>query len=201
MAVVVLVLSMACVCAACLLIGTAVRRGPQPLPTLNRTELVTLALAGDGGAIATLLDIHRPYDLGSRVALIRVLCAVRPEHDAWFGPDRQASMARLISRGAAWDDPGLALAVLGALQHVGSGRVLDAVQRLAFADERDVYSSVQIAALNCLPVLEERVRTRNASAALLRPSESPAPDLLLHPVQSLSPSNDSLLIASNRPGF
>jgi hypothetical protein len=179
-------------------IVAARRRGAPPRPMLSRQELVTLALQGDGPAIASLLDLHRPYDAGSRIALIRVLGAVRPDVAASFGPERQAAMARLISRGAAWDDPDLAIAVLGALTHIGQARALDAVRFLACAEERDAHSAVREAASACLPIIEARAQQCRRSGALLRPAEAPS-DALLRPAAARSTDADSLLLPSRAP--
>jgi HEAT repeat protein len=107
----------------------------------------------------------------------------------------------------------LVVAVLKALQQVGDGRAVQAVERMRtmprpvnfIAARADRWfragmaaelRKVTDAAEECLPYLRIRAEQQRLRETLLRPSERPATerDLLLRPLMTAAPGNDELLL-------
>lgn len=112
-------------------------------------------------------------------ALTRLLPALREEHADLLNATQRTCLARVLADGPTE----LAIHVLNAFQHVGTGQELPAVRRCA---DRRPWSAtdrrVPAAARECLPILEERAREEKNSQTLLRPSleaATAAPDVLL----------------------
>ncbi|MCW3100248.1 MAG: hypothetical protein JWL77_5866 [Chthonomonadaceae bacterium] len=152
----------------------------------------------DVRAIAPLLDLMEnsqemwEYDDPSRraikYALLRLLPRLQASDVSWLTEAQRAALLRTLyyctHRKYPWHyHPDLAVALLGALEQVGSGDALEYVQELAALAPGDARKEqIREAALACVPFLQIRAREQNAMETLLRASqESTDPNQLLRP--------------------
>ena len=168
------------------------------LRQLRDSRLQQIADLDDVRAIAPLLDLMEnsqemwEYDDPSRraikSALIRLLPQLQASDVRWLTEAQRTALVRTLyyctHRKYPWHyRPDLAVALLGALEQVGSGDALEYVQELAalppgYAGQEQIREAAQA----CLPYLQIRAREQNAMATLLRASQqSIDPDQLLRP--------------------
>ncbi len=150
------------------------------LPTLQATD-------------APLLGEHE------RKILLRQL-AISPNEKG------HRDLTELFSRAAYRREVDLRVAILKALEQVGSVRELPAVQRLARASSLPHITSpypheIVYAARECLPFLQSRVSEQRASEQLLRPSsmQDTSNDLLLRPAASGADALPEQLLRASEP--
>jgi hypothetical protein len=152
----------------------------------------------DVRAIAPLLDLMEnsqemwEYDDPSRraikYALLRLLPRLQASDVSWLTEGQRAALVRTLyyctHRKYPWHyHPDLAVALLGALEQVGSGDALEYVQELAALSPGDARQDrIREAAQACVPYLQIRARAQQAAETLLRASQqSTDPDQLLRP--------------------
>src|SRR5439155_16614759 len=127
-----------------------------------------------------------------RAAVAALPCALRelgPDDYGHVEPEAIGYLCRLLSRP---DEP-LVLDLLAALDRVGGGSAVEAVERT----QRETRSqAVREAAARVLPILLERQRREYDPQRLLRPTEAPAEavDSLLRPALGVNLSDPELLL-------
>jgi hypothetical protein len=158
------------------------------------------------GPLAEMLDRQ---DAATRKmaeqTLIRLLPRLRPTDAGLLNETQRAALYRELS-GRNWTSSGrwrntlntaLLVAILRALEQVGSGEALPHVERLAGGKGQAKRNlEIREAAKACLPFLQERVELERLSRTLLRPAESPeAPAaILLRPAQGVPDADPNILL-------
>jgi len=115
-------------------------------------------------------DVRKSLSPALKAHLPRVQATDR----AQFTPEVMDALVKALDG----KDRDLTLAILKALEQIGDGRALEAVERLA-SKSKD--ARVRQAAEECLPALRESAEIARQSAILLRPAEAPADATLLRP--------------------
>ena len=166
---------------------------------LQDPRLRQITALDDVRAVGFLLDLMESsqemweYDDPSRraikSALIRLLPRLQASDTSWLTEPQRAALARALyyctHRKYPWHyDPDLAVALLGALEQVGTSDALDYVQELATMYASNPHRErIRDAAESCLPFLQTRARERQAMETLLRASQqSTDPSQLLRPL-------------------
>ena len=112
----------------------------------------------------------------ARTALLRLLPLLDASDCGHLAPRARHQLEQALAKA----EPGMAIALLNALEHVGFGQAAETVGKLA---QQGATVNVRERATRLLPVLQERQRAEIACASLLRPTSAPAAvaDELLRP--------------------
>lgn len=142
------------------------------------------------GLLADMLGFQLEKELRAEIetALIRLLPRMKASDAALMNADQYGTLVSVLGgRQPAASNTDLMAAILKAMEQLGDEKALPNVTRLAAGSTgyTKISGSVQIAARQCLPFLQERVAMRHASAQLLRASTgaegATCPEELLRP--------------------
>ncbi len=172
----------------------------QVVEAHSRTRRMAIRMLGEMGDCIAVGEVAQAvYDSDidiaaeAKRALPGLLEAVQPKHYGKLSRDTVPAICQLLSS----IDRTLAVQAINALMRAGDGRAAESLRYtleastqilpwLKHAPGLDAEQAVVDAALQALPILEERLRNETAAARLLRPAESPAnpAELLLRPAGS-----------------
>jgi hypothetical protein len=148
-------------------------------------EMVVFQSGGGASAMASYL-------------LTRLLPRLQASDAGLLNANQRACLYRSLT--TVTNNPDYLIAALKALEQIGDGEALPAVERLAEGRQRTAGAErVQAAARECLPYLRLRADKARASQTLLRASSASdtPPKLLLRPAQSRDDAEPEHLL---RPG-
>lgn len=161
-----------------------------------------LANTGDLRVVGPLIEIAALQEgsgAGTATLLLaRLLPRLKASDATLLTEEQQEALGQSLLRHTG--NPGYLIAALAALEQIGDGRALPTVEVLAAGRiKTEDPQRVQTAARECLPYLQMRYESRQASRTLLRASalSETSSGTLLRPVQGVVPTEQSELL---RPG-
>ena len=167
----------------------------------SRKMIQRLSEAWDPRAVGVLAVVAQERDVElshqAQQALINLLPRVRASDGGFVDAEGMKALINLLRE----DYDELRLALLKALEQIGDERAISLVMDLR--DSPRINLDVRQAAAECLPALENRVRSARESATLLRASSAvnpaDAPVVLLRPAGGAPTATDNLLRSTNNP--
>ncbi len=167
-----------------------------------------LAQSEDLRVVGPLCDTLDTEDKNVRAVLAEALTRLLPRLQAsdagLLNVDQRAKLNQVLKQKRWLKQTGLVIAVLNAYRQVGDSKALPLVAKLAA--EQDLSgrplpeTSIQAAAKECLPFLQQRAEQERASQSLLRAAAAPATpsEVLLRPAQAGASTSDPQQLL--RPG-
>ncbi len=134
------------------------------------------------------------------VALIRLLPEMQASDASLLSADQRLCLYGKLNPRSIRSQPQLVLAILKALEQVGDEAALPYVKKLAEMDVgRGTELQVRVAALACLPFLEQRIQKQWATETLLRPSAAggASSEILLRPAHQGGATDPSQLLRAD----
>ncbi|MCW3054774.1 MAG: hypothetical protein JWN14_3944 [Chthonomonadales bacterium] len=177
----------------CIFLGALVSLQPP-----DRAFAVLESVA-DVRAVGPLLDLLPLAFAGRKrvilALLIRLLPTLQPGDAGLLLPTHRRQLRQTLFTGDFRQESAYLIAILKALEQIGTREDLSAVEFLAVG-ESDSWQERQVrdAARACLPCLRERIEQRKDSDVLLRPACGGAPEQLLHPATGGSASDPAQLL-------
>lgn len=153
-------------------------------------------------AVGPLCDVLEFKNPEMTVMAKKALTELLPTLQASDAPLLNREQRAILYRSLSENDLPFSLVILKALEQIGDGKALPAVQKMAQAEAATAkQKEVREAARACLPFLEERAEREKISSTLLRASEPTIhPEVLLRPAETVtSTSPDELLRVPDEP--